>query len=147
MVFGGPRPPNGDIIPYKTTAQLIPGGWLPISAGACEVPVPYDGKITDMVLNVVRNTLYSESSVVVYTLFPTGTFVFHEFKIPALNSGKWFMPKKRLPRLKKGDTIMVGINTGNSTSGSINPIVSIAYQKEESMRVKSKPVDYMEILE
>jgi hypothetical protein len=111
----------------------------------CGYPVPYDGKITDIVLTVTDNSLSSDATVSVYmnTGLDTSTRqLIHTFAVPAGNTGRWFMPKKRLPQLKKGDLIVVTFSTlGGGSTKAFNPIVSIAYQKEESMRVKSKPVD------
>jgi hypothetical protein len=111
----------------------------------CGYPVPYDGKITDIVLTVTKNLLSLDATISVYINRGLDTFtrqLIHTFTVPAVMDGKWFMPKKRLPRLKKGDLIVVTFYTpGGGVPGEFNPIVSIAYKKEESMRVKSKPVD------
>jgi hypothetical protein len=107
--------------------------------------VPYDGKITDIVLTVTDNSLSSDATVSVYMnrgLDTSTRQLIHTFAVPSASTGRWFMPKKRLPQLKKGDLIVVTFSTlGGGSTKSFNPIVSIAYQKEESMRVKSKPVD------
>ena len=108
-------------------------------------PVPYDGKITDIVLTVSTNTLNIDATVSVYInreLDTSTRQLIHTFTVLSAGTGRWFMPKKRLPRLKKGDLIVVTFSTaGQGATGEFNPIVSIAYQKDESMRVKSKPVD------
>jgi len=111
----------------------------------CGYPVPYDGKITDIVLTVTDNSLSMDATISVYMnrgLDTSTRQLIHTFTVPASSDGKWFMPKKRLPQLKKGDLIVVTFSTsGGGSTKAFNPIVSIAYQKEESMRVKSKPVD------
>jgi hypothetical protein len=111
----------------------------------CGYPVPYDGKITDIVLTVSANTLNLDATVSVYInrgLNTSTRQLIHTFTVPASGKGRWLMPKKRLPQLKKGNLIVVSFSTaGHGATGNFNPIVSIAYQKDESMRVKSKPVD------
>jgi len=108
-------------------------------------PVPYDGKITDVVLTVSSNSLTEDAAIRVYinkSLDISGRMLIHEFLVPAEAVGKWYMPKKKIPRMQKGDMIVVKYDaTVQGTTGTFNPVVSIGYEKDESMRVKSKPVD------